>query len=455
MHCMNSSIIMRRYSIIPMKAIRVVIVTADKGMEEESCPVAAERRLSAPVSSATPAEPSLRRRDMPRDNICLPLGEAEGKRLGGAGCAARLRVSQPAVTATLLGTIWKMERHAALGLKNTNKQGMLADRDRAAAERDSLPLISGSPAYRKRLGVATVYDFNCSEKLGEMWPAIKWLSTRHAESHFLSMTYISKDYASVKYAKAEGSGEGAGQVLREPPWDTKQALLPADARLRGREKLALQMLSIRHRVELIYFAAGMGYDSSTPCSAKFSLLCVIGIRPTSLTIHHVEVDGCQKISDFAKIKSRCNCKFIFASANDIHVDMVMVCAGKSLGSKLPPSTFHITYHGTARGIDLVAEGEVDQCVGAQVCVRGVKLSNRCPHGGVLRHGDLHLTVLEDGTVVIDIGNGDLEDGGAGLGRVATILYLYLHHKGVLLLAIQVLLNDKLRPLVPFRSLYDV
>lgn len=30
---------------------------------------------------------------------------------------------------------------------------------------------------------------------------------------------------------------------------------------------------------------------STPCSAKFSLLCVIGIRPTSLTIHHVEVDG--------------------------------------------------------------------------------------------------------------------------------------------------------------------
>ncbi|KAI9538818.1 hypothetical protein NQZ68_008894 [Dissostichus eleginoides] len=51
-----------------------------------------------------------------------------------------------------------------------------------------------------------------------------------------------------------GSGEGAGQVLREPPWDTKQALLPADARLHGREELALQMLSIRHRVELIYFA---------------------------------------------------------------------------------------------------------------------------------------------------------------------------------------------------------
>lgn len=50
-----------------------------------------------------------------------------------------------------------------------------------------------------------------------------------------------------------GSGEGAGQVLREPPWDSERALLPADARLHGREKLALQMLSIRHRMELIYF----------------------------------------------------------------------------------------------------------------------------------------------------------------------------------------------------------
>lgn len=34
------------------------------------------------------------------------------------------------------------------------------------------------------------------------------------------------------------SGQGAGQVLCEPPWDTKQALSPADARLRGREELA-------------------------------------------------------------------------------------------------------------------------------------------------------------------------------------------------------------------------
>lgn len=30
-----------------------------------------------------------------------------------------------------------------------------------------------------------------------------------------------------------GSGKGAGQVLREPPWDLEQALLPADARLHG------------------------------------------------------------------------------------------------------------------------------------------------------------------------------------------------------------------------------
>lgn len=40
----------------------------------------------------------------------------------------------------------------------------------------------------------------------------------------------------------------------------------------------------------------------------------------------------------------------FLSANDIHVDMVMVCVGKSPASMLPPSPFHITYHGTARGV---------------------------------------------------------------------------------------------------------
>lgn len=65
-----------------------------------------------------------------------------------------------------------------------------------------------------------------------------------------------------------GSGEGAGQVLREPPWDTEQALLPADARLHGREELALQMLSIRHRVGLIYFAGTFAL-----CAA-FVLVCV-------------------------------------------------------------------------------------------------------------------------------------------------------------------------------------
>lgn len=32
-------------------------------------------------------------------------------------------------------------------------------------------------------------------------------------------------------------------------------------------------------------------DFSTPCSAKLSLLCVIGIQLTSLAIHSVEVDG--------------------------------------------------------------------------------------------------------------------------------------------------------------------
>lgn len=67
-----------------------------------------------------------------------------------------------------------------------------------------------------------------------------------------------------------GSGKGAGQVLREPLWETKQALVPADARLHGREELALQMLSIRHRMELIYFALCL-------CTA-FVLVCVFCVH---------------------------------------------------------------------------------------------------------------------------------------------------------------------------------
>lgn len=56
--------------------------------------------------------------------IVLFLRKAEGKRLGSASRAARLRVSEPTVTATLLGSIWKMECHTALGLEHTNKQEM-------------------------------------------------------------------------------------------------------------------------------------------------------------------------------------------------------------------------------------------------------------------------------------------------------------------------------------------
>lgn len=67
-----------------------------------------------------------------------------------------------------------------------------------------------------------------------------------------------------------GSGKGAGQVLREPLWETKQALVPADARLHGREELALRVLSIRHRIELIYFALCL-------CTA-FVLVCVVGVQ---------------------------------------------------------------------------------------------------------------------------------------------------------------------------------
>ncbi len=53
--------------------------------------------------------------------IVLLLREAEGERLGSAGCAAGLRVPQSTVTAALLGTVWKMERHTALGLEHSNK----------------------------------------------------------------------------------------------------------------------------------------------------------------------------------------------------------------------------------------------------------------------------------------------------------------------------------------------
>lgn len=73
-----------------------------------------------------------------------------------------------------------------------------------------------------------------------------------------------------------GSGKGAGQVLREPLWETKQALVPADARLHGREELALQMLSIRHRIELIYFALCL-------CTA-FVLVCALGVQ-VRITMH--------------------------------------------------------------------------------------------------------------------------------------------------------------------------
>lgn len=54
--------------------------------------------------------------------IVLLLGEAEGERLGGTGCAAGLCVPKPTVTATFLGTIRKMEGHATLGLWKINRQ---------------------------------------------------------------------------------------------------------------------------------------------------------------------------------------------------------------------------------------------------------------------------------------------------------------------------------------------
>lgn len=51
--------------------------------------------------------------------VVLLLREAKGKGLAGARGAARLWVSQPAVAAALLGSIWEMERHTPLGLKHT------------------------------------------------------------------------------------------------------------------------------------------------------------------------------------------------------------------------------------------------------------------------------------------------------------------------------------------------
>lgn len=59
--------------------------------------------------------------------VVLLLGEAEGERLGGAGRAAGLLVPQPAVTTALLGAIWQMERHTALGLEhNDNRRHIIS-----------------------------------------------------------------------------------------------------------------------------------------------------------------------------------------------------------------------------------------------------------------------------------------------------------------------------------------
>lgn len=69
-------------------------------------------------------------------------------------------------------------------------------------------------------------------------------------------------------------------MLREPLWDTEQALLPADVRLHGREELALQMLSIRHRVELIYFVRTFALCL---CNA-FVLVCVFCAQ-VCMTMH--------------------------------------------------------------------------------------------------------------------------------------------------------------------------
>lgn len=63
-------------------------------------------------------------------------------------------------------------------------------------------------------------------------------------------------------------------------WDTKQALLPADARLYGREELALQMLSIRHRMELIYFVRTFALYLCT----AFVLVCVF-CAEVCMTMH--------------------------------------------------------------------------------------------------------------------------------------------------------------------------
>lgn len=50
--------------------------------------------------------------------VVLLLREAQGKGLAGACRAVRLRVSQAAVAAALLGSVWEMERHTPLGLKH-------------------------------------------------------------------------------------------------------------------------------------------------------------------------------------------------------------------------------------------------------------------------------------------------------------------------------------------------
>lgn len=74
--------------------------------------------------------------------VVLLLGEAEGKRLAGASRAAGLGVSQPAVAAALLGTVGKMESHAALGLEHSNKQGKFSQKVLNAIWEEGRPMAN-------------------------------------------------------------------------------------------------------------------------------------------------------------------------------------------------------------------------------------------------------------------------------------------------------------------------
>lgn len=99
-----------------------------------------------------------------------------------------------------------------------------------------------------------------------------------------------------------GSGKGAGQVLREPLWETEQALVPADARLHGREELAFASA----------FNSTQNGGSSTAlcvCSPRLCPFCVFGGAQACVT---------GRVFVRQRLETSARCAFVFCFFFPMH-----------------------------------------------------------------------------------------------------------------------------------------